>query len=60
MQRLEAVGIARDGVSMLLRESPPEDWGLNGGQAASDYGLGFTIEVREGRGGVSRRRGGRR
>ena len=45
VERLEAVGIARDAVSILLRESPPENWGLNGGQAASDYDLGFTIEA---------------
>lgn len=45
VERLEAVGIPRDGVSILLRENPPENWGLNGGQAASDYDLGFDINV---------------
>jgi phenylpyruvate tautomerase PptA (4-oxalocrotonate tautomerase family) len=45
VERLESVGIARGGVSILLRESPPENWGLNGGQAASDHDLGFTIQV---------------
>ncbi|UKA63033.1 tautomerase family protein [Arthrobacter sp. FW306-04-A] len=45
VERLKAVGIPRDGVSILLRENPPENWGLNGGQAASDYDLGFDINV---------------
>lgn len=44
VERLEAIGIPRDGVSILLRESPPENWGA-GGQAASDYELGFDINV---------------
>ena len=45
VERLELVGIPRDGVSILLRESDPENWGLNGGQAASDYDLGFNVNV---------------
>jgi phenylpyruvate tautomerase PptA (4-oxalocrotonate tautomerase family) len=43
-ERLELLGIPREGVSVLLRESPPENWGL-GGQAASDIDLGFAIDV---------------
>ena len=44
VERLEGLGIPRQDVSILLRESPTENWG-SGGQAASDYDLGFTIPV---------------
>jgi len=44
VERLEAIGIPRDGVSILLRESAVENWGA-GGQAASDYDLGFNVNV---------------
>ncbi len=30
---------------MLLRASPPENWGLRGGQPASAYDLAFAIEA---------------
>jgi phenylpyruvate tautomerase PptA (4-oxalocrotonate tautomerase family) len=45
VQRLEVIGIPRDGVSILLRESPLENWGIEGGQAASDLDLGFDVNV---------------
>ena len=44
VERLEAIGIPREGVSILLRESAVENWGA-GGQAASDYDLGFDVIV---------------
>ena len=44
VERLETIGIPRDGVSILLRESAVENWGA-GGRAASDYDLGFTVNV---------------
>lgn len=44
VERLEALGIPRNDVSILLRESPPENWGA-GGLAASDYDLGFNLNV---------------
>lgn len=44
VERLEGLGIPRENVSILLRESAPENWGI-GGRAASDYDLGFTINV---------------
>jgi phenylpyruvate tautomerase PptA (4-oxalocrotonate tautomerase family) len=44
VERLGAHGIPRDHVSILLRESPPENWGA-GGIPASDYDLGFDINV---------------
>jgi phenylpyruvate tautomerase PptA (4-oxalocrotonate tautomerase family) len=44
VERLEELGIPRDGVSILLRESAVENWGA-GGRAASDYDLGFDVNV---------------
>lgn len=44
VEGFELLGIPREGVSVLLRESPAENWGI-GGRAASDYDLGFTINV---------------
>ena len=44
VERFEAIGIPRGEVSILLRESAPENWG-SGGQAATDYDLGFKIDV---------------
>jgi phenylpyruvate tautomerase PptA (4-oxalocrotonate tautomerase family) len=43
--RLELRGIPRDHVSITLRESPAENWGIRGGHAASDVDLGFDIHV---------------
>ncbi len=43
--RLESLGIPRDHVSIVLRESAPENWGIRGGQAASDVDLGFDLNV---------------
>jgi len=45
VERLEPLGIPRDHVSITLRESATEDWGIRGGQAASDVDLGFTVSV---------------
>ena len=42
---LDALGIPRDHVKILLREIPKEDWGIAGGQAGCDIELGFKIEV---------------
>lgn len=44
VERLEALGIRREKVSILLRESPAENWGW-GGIPASDRELGFEITV---------------
>jgi len=45
VENLEPLGIPRDHVKILLREIPSEDWGIRGGQAASDIELGFDVEV---------------
>ncbi|KNX37435.1 tautomerase family protein [Luteipulveratus halotolerans] len=42
--RLAVLGIERDQLSILLRESEPENWG-SGGVPASDVDLGFEIRV---------------
>ncbi len=45
VDRLEARGIPRDHVSILLRESDGQNWGVRGGRAASDVDLGFDVQV---------------
>ena len=45
VESLEPLGIPRDHVSVLIREAPREDWGIRGGQAASDVELGFDVNV---------------
>jgi phenylpyruvate tautomerase PptA (4-oxalocrotonate tautomerase family) len=44
VDRLGEHGIPREHVSILLRESAPENW-VAGGIPASDYDLGFEINV---------------
>lgn len=45
VQRLEPLGIPRDHVSITLRETATENWGIRGGQAACDVDLGFRVTV---------------
>jgi phenylpyruvate tautomerase PptA (4-oxalocrotonate tautomerase family) len=45
VDRLEALGIPRDHVSITLRESSAENWGIRGGRAACDIDLGFDVHV---------------
>jgi len=45
VERLEPLGIPRDHVSIVIRESTVENWGIRGGQAASDVDLGFAVNV---------------
>ena len=42
---LEPLGIPKNHVKILLRESPRENWGIRGGQAACDVDLGFKVDV---------------
>jgi|SRR5581483_4079587 len=42
---LEPLGIPPDHVSILVRDAPRENWGIRGGQAASDVELGFDVDV---------------
>ena len=43
--RLEPLGILRDHVTITLREITRDNWGIRGGQAASDIDLGFDVNV---------------
>jgi phenylpyruvate tautomerase PptA (4-oxalocrotonate tautomerase family) len=45
VDRLAVLGIPRDHVTITLRESPAENWGFQGGQAACDIDLGFEVNV---------------
>ncbi|WP_331710104.1 hypothetical protein [Methylomonas koyamae] len=45
MTNLEPFGIPPDHVKILLREIPKENWGIRGGQAGCDVGLGFKVDV---------------
>jgi len=45
VERLQALGIPADHVKILLREVPPENWGIRGGRAACDVELGFKVDV---------------
>lgn len=45
VNRLEDLGIPPDHVTIVLRESALENWGVRGGQAASDIDLGFDVTV---------------
>lgn len=42
---LEVIGIPRDHVSIVIRESGTDNWGFAGGKAATDQELGFRIDV---------------
>lgn len=45
VDRLERLGIPRDHVTILVRDSPAENWGIRGGRAACDVDLGFEVNV---------------
>ncbi|MUL85620.1 MULTISPECIES: tautomerase family protein [unclassified Mycolicibacterium] len=45
VNRLETLGIPPDHVTIVLRESSTENWGIRGGQAACDVDLGFNVNV---------------
>lgn len=42
---LKAFNIPPDHVTIVVRDHPTTNWGLRGGQAASDLDLGFNIHV---------------
>lgn len=42
---LEALGIPKSHVKIVLHEVPKENWGIRGGQAGCDIELGFKIDV---------------
>lgn len=45
VRRLGEFGIAPLDVKVLLREIPADNWGIRGGQAASEVDLGFEVKV---------------
>ena len=45
VDNLEPLGIPKDHVLILLREASPENWGIEGGQVASEVELGYKINV---------------
>ncbi|WP_432537282.1 tautomerase family protein [Kineococcus arenarius] len=45
VEGLGALGIPRDHVTVVLHEVALENWGIDGGRAASDVELGFTVQV---------------
>ncbi len=45
VDRLATLGIPRDHVTITLRESEPQNWGVRGGRAACDVELGFDVQV---------------
>jgi phenylpyruvate tautomerase PptA (4-oxalocrotonate tautomerase family) len=42
---LERAGVPRDAVLIVLHDPPLENWGIRGGQAATDVKLGYDIKV---------------
>lgn len=42
---LKPFGIPADHVTVLVRDHPTSNWGIRGGQAASDVDLGFDVNV---------------
>jgi phenylpyruvate tautomerase PptA (4-oxalocrotonate tautomerase family) len=45
VRNLGALGVPAADIKITLIEVPPENWGIRGGQPASDVDLGFEIEV---------------
>jgi phenylpyruvate tautomerase PptA (4-oxalocrotonate tautomerase family) len=45
VDQLEAVGVPRDDVTITLNEIDRENWGIRGGQMATDVDLGFKVDV---------------
>lgn len=46
VDRLQRQGLAEpDDVLILLDEQPPQNWGMQGGQLASDLDFGYRIDI---------------
>lgn len=45
VRRLGAIGIPAADVTIVVLESPKENWGVQGGRPASEVRLGFKVEV---------------
>jgi phenylpyruvate tautomerase PptA (4-oxalocrotonate tautomerase family) len=45
VRRLGDLGVPATDITIVVIESPAENWGVHGGRPASEVELGFTIEV---------------
>ncbi len=45
VRNLGALGVPAADIKITLIEVPPENWGIRGGQPASEVDLGFEVEV---------------
>jgi phenylpyruvate tautomerase PptA (4-oxalocrotonate tautomerase family) len=45
VDNLAAAGVPPEDVTIVLQEVPLHDWGIRGGQPASEVDLGFTVQV---------------
>jgi len=45
VRRFGEIGIAPDDVFIVLNEPPLDNWGMRGGQPASEIDLGFNLKV---------------
>lgn len=45
VRRLRNLGTAPQDVTIVLVESPKDNWGVHGGQSASEVDLGFQVEI---------------
>jgi phenylpyruvate tautomerase PptA (4-oxalocrotonate tautomerase family) len=45
VDRLSRLGIPADDITIVVIESPTENWGVRGGTPASEVDLGFTVEI---------------
>jgi phenylpyruvate tautomerase PptA (4-oxalocrotonate tautomerase family) len=45
VRNLGTLGVPAADIKIVLIEVPPENWGIRGGQPASEVDLGFEIEV---------------
>jgi phenylpyruvate tautomerase PptA (4-oxalocrotonate tautomerase family) len=45
VENLSALGIPKNEIKILLIEIPPQNWGIQGGQPASEVDVGFKIDV---------------
>jgi len=45
VRNLGRLDIPADHITVLLRESPAENWGVRGGMPASEVDLGFSVNV---------------
>jgi phenylpyruvate tautomerase PptA (4-oxalocrotonate tautomerase family) len=45
VRNLGTLGVPPDDIKITLIEVPPENWGIRGGQRASEVDLGFEVDV---------------